>query len=299
MPERRRSAGYTALAIAGSIWGTGFVFGKWALDELSVGHMVLLRFVFASLGLAVALWYDERRTPLRIARADVSLIAIAAFVGVPVQYLVQFGGLARTTVSHASLMVGVLPVILGVAAAVFTRERLDAIGWAGLIASTIGAGLVAFGGNGNAGNGATLLGDALVVLSLLAGVAWVLLSQRLMARRYSPTAASAIVLIFGTVMLAVWVLATEGMPPLGSLSMRTWLSLVTLGVVATTVTTLLWNWGLSRVTASQAGVFVNLEPVVGAILGVLLFGDEFGAASIAGGVVIVVAAVVVSLRRPA
>ena len=85
------------------------MFGKWALDELSVAQMVLLRFVFASAGLAVALAFEHRTVPLKVARSDWATIAIAALIGVPIQYLLQFGGLARTTVSHASLMVGVLP----------------------------------------------------------------------------------------------------------------------------------------------------------------------------------------------
>jgi len=297
--DRRRAAGYTALAAAGSIWGTGFVFGEWALEELSVAHMVLLRFVFASIGLGIALVYTNRSQPLRVSKGDVPTILIAALIGVPVQYLMQFGGLARTTVSHASLMVGVLPVLLGVAAAMFTHERLDKIGWIGLVASTVGAGLVAFGGtDGDSGGRATLAGDALVVASLLGGVAWILMSQRLMERGYSPVATSALVIIVGTVMLAVWVLATEGMPPLLALSTRAWLSLAAMGFLATAVATLLWNWGLARVPASQAGVFINLEPVVGAILGVVLFRDVFGFASIMGGALIVLAAVIVSLRIP-
>jgi drug/metabolite transporter (DMT)-like permease len=217
-----------------------------------------------------------------------------------VQYLVQFQGLAHTTVSHASLMVGVLPVLLGVAAAVFSHERLDVVGWMGLLASTAGAALVAFGGSGGSdGSGATLFGDLLVVASLFAGVVWILVSQRLMARHYSPVTTTALVTILGTVFLAIWVVGTEGLPHLAHLSLRTWLSLAALGLLATTVATVLWNWGLSRISASQAGVFINLEPVVGALLGVALFHDAFGALSIAGGLLIIAAAVVVSSRRAA
>jgi drug/metabolite transporter (DMT)-like permease len=290
--------GYASLAIAGSLWGTGFVFGKWALEELSVGELVLLRFAFASLVLAVPLWREHHRSPIRVTGSDARLILGAGFIGITVQYLVQFGGLARTTVSHASLMVGVLPVMLAVAAVFFAHERLDAIGWSGLVASTIGAALVAFGGGASdSAAGASLIGDAMVVVSLVAGVAWILMSQRLMQRKHSPVVTTALVIIVGTFFLAVWVIATEGLPPIGRLSLRAWGSVAAMGVLATAIATLLWNWGLARVSASQAGVFVNLEPVVGAVLGVVLFGDTFGVWSVAGGVLIVAAAVVVSLRK--
>ena len=42
--------GYGACALAGSLWGTGFYFGRLALNEMSVEHMVLYRFLFACAG---------------------------------------------------------------------------------------------------------------------------------------------------------------------------------------------------------------------------------------------------------
>lgn len=301
--SRGRATGFVALAAAGSIWGTPFVLGKWALEELSVQHMILLRFAFASLALALAFWHDRSRVAAgrarpRFTRRELGIAALAGVIGVPVQYIVQFEGLSRTTVSHASLMVGVLPVLLALAASLFAHERLDAVGWLWLGASTVGAALVAFGGGSSGSNGPTLLGDGLVVASLFAGVVWVLLSQRLMQTQ-SSVATSAAVFMIGTGFLAVWVLATHGLPPLGHLSTRTWLSVITMGVVGTAVATMLWNWGLSHIAASQAGVFVNLEPVVGAILGVLLFHDRFGVLSVVGAVLILAASIAVSMRAPA
>ena len=67
-----------------------------------------------------------------------------------------------------------------------------------------------------------------------------------------------------------------------------------MGLLATTVTTYLWNWGLSQVPASQAGVFINLEPVVGAILGVLVLRDVLGPYGIFGGLLVIGAAVFVA-----
>ena len=288
---------FAALAAAGSLWGTGFLFGKWALTELSVGHMVLYRFLFASLGFAPATWRGLRRSETRIARRDLRLFLLAAFLGVPVQFIVQFAGLDRTSVSHASLMVGNLPVLLAAGAALFAHERVTAGRWIALFASTTGAALIAFGAlKGEAGAQATVIVDLLVVASLLAAVAWVLLSQRLMqtGRDYSPMITSAYVMTAGTVMLATWVVATEGLPSV-HLSFRTWASVAASGLLATTVTTYLWNWGLARIPASQAGVFVNLEPVVGAILGVMLLHDILGPYALIGGLLVVGAAIFVAV----
>src|SRR4051812_36536735 len=154
---------YAALAVAGCLWGTGFLFGKWALTELSVAHMVFYRFAFAAVGFAPATIRGLRRAETRIARRDLPLFLTAALLGVPVQFLIQFAGLARTTVSHASLMVGNLPVLLAAGAAIFAHERVTARRWVALVASTLGASLIAVGASqGEAGAAASTTGEVLV-----------------------------------------------------------------------------------------------------------------------------------------
>jgi drug/metabolite transporter (DMT)-like permease len=263
-----------------------------------VGQMVLYRFLFASIGFAPVVYRGLRRAATRIARRDIPIIFAAALLGVPIQFLIQFAGLARTTVTHASLMVGNLPVLLAAGSALFAHETVSAKRWVALVASAVGAALIAIGAStGEAGSKATLAGDLLVAVSLLAGVAWILLCQRLMkGGRYSAINTSAYVMTAGAIMLAIWVIGTEGLPPL-HLSPLTWVSVAASGILATTTTTYLWNWGLVRVPASQAGVFLNLEPVVGAVLGVLLLGDLLGPFALLGGLLVVGAAVFVATDR--
>ena len=68
-----------------------------------------------------------------------------------------------------------------------------------------------------------------------------------------------------------------------------------MGLLATTVTTYLWNWGLAQVPASQAGVFLNLEPVVGAVLGVVVLHDVLGPFGVVGGLLVIGAAIAVAM----
>jgi drug/metabolite transporter (DMT)-like permease len=258
--------------------------------------MVLYRFLFASVGFAPGVWRGMRNPATRIRRPDLPLILAAALIGVPIQFLIQFAGLARTTVSHASLMVGALPVMLAAGSALFAHERVTPKRWIALAGSTVGAALIAFGASsGEAGSQATLFGDLLVAASLIAAVAWILLVQALMkSGRYTPITASAYVMTAGTAMLVVWVFVTEGPLPT-HLSGLTWISVAAMGLFATTVTTYLWNWGLAQVPASQAGVFLNLEPVVGAILGVLVLHDVLGPFGVVGGMLVIGAAVAVAM----
>ncbi len=284
--------GYAACALAGCLWGTGFYFGKLALAEMSVGDMVMYRFLFACLPLLPLIL----RHPATFQANEWRLLLIASFLGVPLQFLVQFYGLKLTTVSHASLMVGTMPVILAVGAALFTHERLDRIGWLALAGSSFGVSLIVLGGKHGAGQGdPSLLGDLLVVFSMITALGWILLNQRLMYR-HTPIVVTAYGILSGTVMVAVCVIAVHGLPPVHGVSLRAWLALAASGVLCTATTTLLWNWGIHRVPASRAGVFLNIEPALGSILGVKLMGDHLGPFAWAGGGLILAAALTLTTR---
>jgi len=281
-----KTRAYLALAAAGSLWGTGFLFGKIALTALSVPHMLMYRLTLAAFGFVPIVLLRG----VSIRPHDRSTVFVAGAVGVALLFLIQFEGLARTTVSHASLMIGLMPILLGVAAAVFAREQLDVRRWLLLATSSFGALLIVFGTpTGEGGQGPTVTGDLLVVASLASAVIWVLLCKKLVAK-YPPSVITAVVMITGTILLDAWVLITSGAPPT-HLSARVWFALAAQGLLATTIASLLWNWGVARVPAAEAGVFVNLEPALGALLGVLVLGEALGWTGLAGGALIIGAAV--------
>jgi drug/metabolite transporter (DMT)-like permease len=229
-------------------------------------------------------------------RREWSILFVASFLGVPLQFLIQFYALSITTVSHASLMVGTMPVILAVGATLFAHERMDAVGWAALAGSTTGAALIALGGRHRAGAGeASLAGDLLVVVSLMIALFWILFNKQLM-ERHSAVVVTAYGLLLGTVMLMVWVPVRYGVPPVAGVSVKAWLALAASGVLCTATTTLLWNWGMTQVPASQAGVLLNMEPLIGSLLGVLVLGEHLGPSAWVGGGLILAAAVTLTTR---
>ena len=294
--SRHRALGFLACALASSFWGCGFFFGKIALAEMSFAHMVLYRFLFALAALAPLLVTHRPGLNGR----EWATLALAAFLGIPVQFLIQFYGLSLTTVSHAALMVGTMPVILAVGATLFAHERLDATGWIALAASTTGAALIALGRHAIGAGQPSIKGDLLVVLSLAIALFWILLNKRLMDHHsHSPVVVTAYGLLLGTLMLMVWVPVRYGMPPVAHVSTKAWLALAASGVLCTATTTLLWNWGMTQVPASQAGVLLNMEPLMGSLLGVFVLGEHLGPTAWTGGGLILAAAVTLTTRSRA
>lgn len=254
---------------------------------MNVGAMVLYRWMFAALVLLPVVVMQRPR----FSASEWRMLLVAWLLGVPLQFLLQFKGLSLTTVSHASLMVGTMPVILAMGATVFMGERLHGWGWAAIAVSTCGAALIVSGGEGShAGGGPTLGGDLLVVVSLAIALGWVLINKRLM-ERHSAIHVTAWGTLAGTLMLGLAVPVMYGRPPVHGISAKAWLASAAAGLLCTASSTFLWNWGMTQVPASQAGVLLNMEPLIGSLLGVLVLHERLGVPAYVGGALIVGAAV--------
>jgi drug/metabolite transporter (DMT)-like permease len=288
---KHRTYGFFAAALASSFWGCGFYFGKIALAEMNVGAMVFYRFAFATLGLLPLLITHRPQ----FNAAEWRTLLLGSFLGVPLQFLFQFKGLSLTTVSHASLMVGTMPVILAVGATIFAHERLNAIGWGSLALSTTGAALIALGAHHATTNGPTLTGDLMVVGSMFIALFWILINKRLM-EKHNHIVVTAYGIAVGTLMLAAYVPFAYGMPPVHGVSLKAWAALAASGILCTATTTLLWNWGMTQVPASQAGILLNMEPLIGSLLGIFLLGEHLGGLAWLGGAMILGAAVALTSR---
>ncbi len=271
---------YAALAGASILWGGSFILGKIALDEIGAATLVFWRFALA----AAALLPFVRWQDVTWARRDTVLLVVCALLSGPGMFLLQFEGLDRTTASSAALLVATAPPMMAVAATLFDGERPGRMTWVAVGLAALGVVLLV----GKIGPGRTLLGDAMVFVSIGIATAWTLVVRRL-ARRVGVMAATASQFALGTLILAPFMWALDG-PPTFDLSVGVWAAVLGLGLGCTAVTFFLWNWGLLHAEAARAGVLVNLEPFVGAILGVVFLGEVLGPLAVLGGVVLLMAA---------
>jgi drug/metabolite transporter (DMT)-like permease len=127
---------------------------------------------------------------------------------------------------------------------------------------------------------------------MAASAAWVLATERLL-ERYDPLCVTAFTMLVGLLALLPIALWMDGVPAV-DLSGGTWLGLAALGIGCTAATYGLWNWGLQHVPAARAGVYVNLEPLLGAVLGVALLQDAAPPGLLAGGVLILLSALLIT-----
>src|ERR1700761_54770 len=176
----RQSRAVAALAAAGVAWGTSVPLSKAALGWLPPAWLGAFRVTLAGAVLLVLVARAALRAALRW-----PVLAWGA-VGLGGSVLVQNDGLARTSVTHAALLIGAGTVLVAVIAAAWHHNVARPVAWAGFTISLGGVAVVA-GGNG----GATGAGDALVLMSVLIAAAVTVAQGRLFEGR-DPVAVTAV-----------------------------------------------------------------------------------------------------------
>src|SRR6202012_807326 len=270
-------------AAAGVAWGTSVPLSKAALGWLPAAWRVGVSVPLAAAG-----------PPGRAGRAAVpaalrwQVLAWGA-VGLGVSVLVQNDGLARTSVTHAALLIGTGPVLVAVIAAAWHHDVARPVAWAGFLISLAGVAFVASGGGG----GASGAGDILVLASVLISSAVTVAQGRLLEGQ-DPAAVTA-VMFLGAAFAALPVPLSGGLPPAppaGGAGVLAVLAVAGLTVIGTLTPFTLFAYGQHAVSTEVAGAFLTLEPLVGALAGVVAFGDPagprlaLGGAAIVGGIVL-------------
>ena len=285
--EQDDSLAIFALAAAGTLWGLNVPLTKVALGWLAPGWLTVVRFAVAAPVLALV-----GRRGLRDAMAPGVLASGAMGFGAVI--VLQNAGIEHTSVSHAAVVLGAVPVLVALIAAGLGQTTTRPLTWAGYGVALVGIAFVA----GAGGGGATAHGDLLVMSSVVLSATFVAIQPRLLAGR-DAAAVTAVQFAGGALVAVPVAVLTEGMPHAPGATTPV-LALAALALAGTPLPFWLFAYGQARVPAELAGAFLNLEPVVGAAAGWLALGEPATVWQIVGvGAVLLGVAMSTAPPRPA
>ena len=256
-----------------------------------LGAAVMTLFVGARAIVGAARPVSLRALPAR----DRAFIVAAAFANTILNFSV-FVAFGRITIALALLVFYLYPAIVAVVSVVWFGERLDRIRWAALAVSLAGLVLVLAGDPGGIGQ-VDLIGIGLALVGALAQVFYVLAARHGFSRVPAAQAAAltmggALILYLGIGVVAGSVAALSD--PLASTA-ALWPVLVA-GIVGAGIPTVSYITGIRRLGPPRAAILATLEPVIGVGLAALLLGEQPTLVQIAGGALILAAAILLQLR---
>lgn len=279
------------LLVCVAIWGLNFVVTKYALEHyFSPLAFAVPRYALAAGIFGAAVAVQARTNESHVTRRDRRLIVAVGVSLVAVNQLSFIYALDWTNASTVALLFGTMPMFT----AILSKNR-DNRHWLAAMLSVVGVALVAIGGAvGPSGNAAGIL----VGLIPPATFALYSIMLRPFVQRYSSIRVNALATGSAVLPLVGVTLATLGRQHWDTTSTSAWLLLAYSAVIAYALTNIIWFRLVAVAGAERVALYVNLQPFLGALFGVMILSEQLGRLQVTGGVAIAAGLVLARWRRP-
>lgn len=284
MKEKNDIKAYAALSTAVIIWGGSFVATKVALESITTFTLVFLRFGLSGL---IFLFVSMVRggLPRLKRRGHIKLFLMALFEP-GLYFYFETVGLQYTTAPKAALLIATIPVAVLVFARLLIGERIHTLSLLGIGLSLVGIGVLITGDPSFMwAFGEHLFGD-LLIMGAVVTAALYMVAARDLGREYSAWDITCFQILYGALFYAPMFLFEMSVLDWSEVTTSSMGAALYLTLFATVVAFLCYNYGLTRIEASRAAVFVNGIPVITAVAAWVILGELLTVIQAAGGVMV-------------
>ena len=257
------------LLLMATIWGVNFSVVKFGLRFMEPLAFNAVRVVLAGLTLLVIARAQGLALPPR--RQLWALLALGV-LGHGVYQALFVEGLAHTRAGNASLVMAATPVLIAVLGRVRGVDHLHARGYVGIALSIAGIAAV-MRGTASAGTGdASLLGDALILLSSASWATYTVLLKPY-THHVDGVQVSALTLIGGAVPLTVFSMPAIIRTDWAALPLAAWGAVLYGALFALVIAYLIWYRGIRLIGPTRTSMFSNLQPIIAVLFAWAALGE--------------------------
>jgi drug/metabolite transporter (DMT)-like permease len=293
-PQGRRRTD-AAMVFLVCVWGVNFPIIKVAFEELPPFLFNGLRFAVAAALLVVVLRRLEG--PLRIERGDLPGLIALGIVGHAGYQSLFIAGLARTTASHSSIILAMVPLFVGALGAALRIERPSVRMWLGLVVAFAGIVVLVRSRTGLSSLDGTVTGDLITLGASLCWAAYTVISRPWLAR-FSALRLTTVTLIAGLPVILATALPGALRVEWASVSPRAWAALAFSSVFAVVVSYVIWYSSVQAVGSARTAAFSNLIPLVALGSAWVILREPIGPPQISGAAIVLLGVWLARTGRP-
>ena len=276
-------------------WGLSFIGTKMALDYLTPSEIIAVRLL---LGLPVLiLVFVVRRLSIKLQRGEY-LLVVGAGVLLGIHFIIQAMGLKFTSATNTAWLIATAPVFVAGAARIFLKENLTLRKIIGILLGTVGVVVLVSRGRLDNLDWLESIGDWIILSSCITWAIYTVMTRNI-SRTHNPLAISVAILIIPTVSLVAATIAFSPLEKFIELPFTIIGVLVFLGVFCMGLAHWFWLEGVAARGATEAGVFLYIEPVVTTLAAIPLLGERITIFMVAGAVLILAGVYLVERRHQA
>ena len=277
--KNRALTGMLMVLLAAMLWGTTGTAQTLVPAGLPAHWVGALRLLVAAAFFWIYVLAGLRAQPLGVQFASVrwGWVALAG-ASVATYNLTFFAGVQASSVAvGTAIALGSGPIWAGLLQLAVARRSPSGVWWVGTSFAVLGGGLMVLGSAHQLQM--SIVGIGLCLVAGLSYAIYTLVSQRLVVQRTPAAVVTLCVFSCAALMAAPVAFAVSGAP---TVSLRGWLIMGYLGVVATGVAYLLFTHALSRISATTAVSMCLVEPLTAFCLAILVIGERPPAAAFGG-----------------
>ncbi len=288
--SRNEKMGYAAFLGASLIWGFSFMFTKRALDHLDGRLFDLLTYRFVISSAVMLILWAAKAIKIDFRGKDMKGLMVMAILQPGAYFIFETMGIDRVATSEVGLILAMFPIVTTVFGVAFLKEKVTSKHWGFIIFSVIG--VVIINGFGYKPGSSTNLGRLLLMMAVLIGTIYNMLSRKLSTQFTAEERTLAMMVLgavfFGAISLTNHIKAgTLGMLVTSLIDPSFTFSIAYLSIGCSLLAFFFVSFSATHLELSRASVLGNTNTLVSVLAGVLILKEPFYWYHVLGGLVIV------------
>lgn len=264
---------HASMMAATLLFGVNYWVAKGLMPEHLLPMQIIFLRVSGTMLFATLIQFSIREFRiLKIDKSDFPRLILVSILGVAMNQMLFFSGLNKTTPVDAAIINSGNPILVILFASFLLKDKISPARLTGILLGAAGAlMLVVFGSRAKIGNG-NLIGNSLIFLNTASWSLYLVLAKPLM-EKYNPFLLMRWIFTIGLLAVLPFTIGSAMKINFANFTPNIWGSILYIIFGTTFLAYFFITYSLKRLSSGTVAYYTYMQPVLVAIIGIILFGE--------------------------